>query len=184
MSAYGLIVGLCWLALAAVWVVMAFSAKRTARRSWDSMWVRLVIAAIVLLLFMAPGRYFAHLAVLQMGPVAGPLGVVLCAAGVTFAIWARLYLGHNWGMPMTLRKDHELVTTGPYAWVRHPIYSGVMLAMLGTALVSPWWILILVVFSTYYIYSAHQEEKLMLKEFPNAYPTYMRHTKRLIPWVY
>ena len=63
------------------------------------------------------------------------IGAVLSTCGIALAVWARLHLGRNWGMPMTQRAEPELVTSGPYRFVRHPIYSGLLAAMLGTALV-------------------------------------------------
>jgi len=114
----------------------------------------------------------------------GILGDILCAAGVAFAIWARVHLGRNWGMPMTLREGHELVTSGPYALVRHPIYTGFLLAMLGSAFaVDPYWIIIFVLAGIYFICSARTEEKAMVKQFPGEYPAYMKRTKMLIPFV-
>jgi protein-S-isoprenylcysteine O-methyltransferase Ste14 len=59
------------------------------------------------------------------------IGAVLFACGIALAVWARLHLGRNWGMPMTQRAEPELVTSGPYRFVRHPIYSGLLTAMLG-----------------------------------------------------
>ena len=74
--------------------------------------------------------------------------------------------------------------SGPYAYVRHPIYTGVLLAMLGSALVSgPAWALILIVAASYFVYAALQEEKIMLKEFPDTYPLYRKRTKMLIPFI-
>ena len=83
-----------------------------------------------------------------------------------------------------LKAGHELVTTGPYAQVRHPIYAGTLLAMIGSVLVlSPWWLLILVVNGAQFVYAARKEEKLMLRTFPDEYAGYMRRTWMLIPFV-
>ncbi len=87
-------------------------------------------------------------------------------------------------MPMTLKQDHELVVTGPYAYVRHPIYFGILLAMAGSVLVlSLWWILILLLNGAQFVFAARREEKLMLGRFPEQYPAYMRRTPMLIPFV-
>ena len=101
-----------------------------------------------------------------------------------FAIWARIFIGRNWGMPMTLKEGHELVTTGPYSYVRHPIYAGILLAMLGSALVfGLWWFAIFFITAINFVYAAKKEEGLMLQQFPNAYPDYMKRTKMLIPFL-
>ena len=112
----------------------------------------------------------------------GVSGVVLAALGVGFAIVARVHLGRNWGMPVSRKENPELVSTGPYAFVRHPIYGGMLIAMLGSALgESVFWILPLILFGVYFIYSARREERLMLEQFPRQYPAYMSRTKMLLP---
>ena len=113
------------------------------------------------------------------------VGVPLVIAGIAFAIWARLTLGSNWGMPMTLRENPELVTGGPYAFVRHPIYTGIIFAMLGTALTfGAWWFTVLIIAFGYFLISTAQEEKDMVQHFPDTYPAYVARTKRLIPFVF
>ena len=117
--------------------------------------------------------------------VLGGIGVAACLAGFAFAVWARIELGRNWGMPMSLKEGHELVTAGPYAYVRHPIYGGILLAVLGSALAeSPAWLVLLAIFSVYFLYSAKTEEGLMRTLFPGQYPDYVRKTKMLIPFVF
>ena len=86
-------------------------------------------------------------------PVLGAIGAVVFASGLALAIWARVHLGRNWGMPMTQKDEPELVMSGPYRYVRHPIYSGLLAAVLGTALATnllglisgrrPGWVLLL-----------------------------------------
>ncbi len=86
---------------------------------------------------------------------------------------------------MSVKENPELVTTGPYAHVRHPIYTGVIFAMLGSCLAAGWiWLLWFIVIVPYFIYSATQEEKLLAKTFPEAYPAYKKRTKMLIPFVF
>jgi isoprenylcysteine carboxyl methyltransferase (ICMT) family protein YpbQ len=113
------------------------------------------------------------------------VGLLLFVSGLAFAIWARRHLGKNWGMPMTVKQSPELVTSGPYHFVRHPIYTGILVAILGTALdVGTYWFIALIVSAIYFIYSAIVEEKLMLKQFPKAYPDYKKSTKMLIPFIF
>jgi protein-S-isoprenylcysteine O-methyltransferase Ste14 len=81
-------------------------------------------------------------------------------------------------MPMTLKAEPELVTSGPYRFVRHPIYSGILLATLGTALaISGLWLVVFAVMGVYFVYSARVEERLMASSFPAAYPYYRAHTR-------
>jgi len=109
-------------------------------------------------------------------------GVTLDLAGV--CVWARLHLGRNWGTPMSEKADPELVTSGPYRRVRHPIYSGLLLAVLGTGLATNLAALAIgVVIGGFFIYSATVEERNMSAAFPDAYPDYRARTKMLVPFV-
>ena len=99
-------------------------------------------------------------------------------------MFARVYLGRNWGMPMSRKEHPELVTGGPYAVVRHPIYTGIILAMLGSAIgESLFWALPLMLFAAYFVHCARQEEELMRAQFPDQYPDYMRRTNMIVPFV-
>jgi protein-S-isoprenylcysteine O-methyltransferase Ste14 len=112
----------------------------------------------------------------------GWTGVALCVLGFGLAISARWYLGSNWGMPMSRKEQPELVTRGPYAFIRHPIYTGLILAMLGSAIgVNISWALMLVPVGAYFIYSARREEAVMLQQFPEQYAAYMARTGMLAP---
>ena len=140
--------------------------------------VRIVIALLVL----AVWRWQPGWAV--QAPIFQSMGALLSAAGIAFAVWARVYLGRNWGMPMSKVADSELVTDGPYKLVRHPIYTGVIAAMLGTMLAVSWWVgLPLALMAFYFIYAAIQEEKRMAAEFGEKYGTYKAKSKMLVPWV-
>lgn len=178
-----------WMFLCVVWLVSAFGAKKNiARRPW---WmrvpVRIAILVVVFVLFWRPlgGRWLAPLDMLLGSPAIGLAGLILSVAGIAFALWARMVIGRNWGMPMTLKQDAELVTTGPYALVRHPIYSGILLAMLGSGFtISLWWLVFLVLNGVQFFLAAKREERLMLQTFPETYPAYMRRTRMLIPFVF
>jgi protein-S-isoprenylcysteine O-methyltransferase Ste14 len=188
-----------WVILWTYWLISAFRVKKSVPtdRTWwfRTIGIRLVIFIVVVwAIYAGHGGAFEHIVSDFFnqssrptigGILLGVLGVFLCATGITFAIWARVYLGKNWGMPMTFRKKPELVASGPYRFVRHPIYSGFLLAVLGTALVDgPIWFLVLLFMGIYFIYSAKVEEGMMLKEFPDQYPAYMKRTKAVIPFVW
>lgn len=113
------------------------------------------------------------------------VGLTLFLLGLALAVWARISLGRNWGTPMSEKVDPELVTTGPYRRVRHPIYSGVILAVVGTTMaVSLFFLLPAVVGAGYFVYSAAVEERLMERLFPDTYPAYKRSTNMLIPFIF
>jgi len=111
-------------------------------------------------------------------------GTVAFACGIGVAVCARIFLGRNWGMPMTQKAEPELVTRGPYRVVRHPIYAGILLALLGTSLATNlYWLVAFVLCAAYFVHSARAEERVLTKSFPAAYPPYRARTKMLIPFV-
>jgi protein-S-isoprenylcysteine O-methyltransferase Ste14 len=113
------------------------------------------------------------------------IGLAIFVLGLALAVWARIYLGRNWGMPMSEKVDPELVTTGPYRTVRHPIYSGIVLAMVGTAIaVSIYWLIAVVLLGGYFIYSAFMEERCRAQVFPDTFPAYKQSTEMLIPFLF
>ena len=110
------------------------------------------------------------------------IGAVLFVCGIALAVWARLHLGRNWGMPMTQRAEPELITSGPYRFVRHPIYSGLLTAMLGTVLVNNLLGLIVVAAGVaYFYYCGTVEERNLATTFPAVYPEYRSRTKNAHP---
>jgi protein-S-isoprenylcysteine O-methyltransferase Ste14 len=186
------LIGWLWVAFLLYWLILArFNKKASQRTPWRAAWSVRLVAIVGLLLAMSFPRHttgwFASISryvPLRPGITGQWVGVGLCLAGFGFAIWARGHLGRNWGMPMSLRQDHELVTSGPYAYVRHPIYTGLSLALIGSALaVGPLWLPLFALAFTYFLISARTEEKMMLAQFPDAYPAYRRRTKMLIPFV-
>lgn len=179
-----------WVVFAVYWAVSAFSAKRTvgARTAWQQRAIRLGLIVLIVVVVRIPavrhGLFESAQAQIAGNRPIAWVGVALCAVGIGLAIWARAYLGRNWGMPMSRKENPELVTTGPYAFVRHPIYSGILLAMLGSTFgMNAAWAMALIVFGAYFIYSARREEQLMTEQFPEQYPAYARRTKMLLPFV-
>jgi len=189
MNAYHRSIIVCWLVLGAYWAVAAIGVKRNVggrRERRKAIAVRLGIVVLILLVLRIPALRQALLYVQRYmadSRALGVLGVALCALGVGVAIWARAHLGRNWGMPMSQKENPKLVMTGPYAWVRHPIYSGILLAMLGSTIgAAVFWILPLLLFGTYFVYSARREEQFMISQFPEQYPAYIKRSHMLLPW--
>ncbi len=176
-----------WVLFVAYWAVAAVGAKRNAgRRLWGTgIGLRLVLILLIAAVLRSPSlRQFlveAQRSVNHSG-IPGWAGVALCVLGFGLAIIARWHLGRNWGMPMSRKEQPELVTSGPYALIRHPIYTGLILAMLGSAIgVTIIWALVLVPVGAYFIYSARREETVMLQLFPEQYSSYMERTGMLAP---
>jgi protein-S-isoprenylcysteine O-methyltransferase Ste14 len=114
------------------------------------------------------------------------LGISITFAGLAFAVWARLYLGGNWSSSVTVKVGHELVRTGPYRWVRHPIYSGLLLAMLGTAVENRQvrGMIALVLVYVGFTIKSRIEERAMTSTFGAEYDEYSRNTGGILPKLY
>ena len=182
MRAIDLIIGVSWIVFWAYWLAMAFTAKADQTRWTRWAGVRLGLIAVVLLLIRL--RVFRGPQAATHNPWLLGIGLAAFILGLALAVWARVYIGRNWGMPMSRKADPELVTTGPYRRVRHPIYSGIILAAVGTAIaISPFWLIAAAISAAYFLVSAVIEERTMAKLFPAAYPPYKRATKMLIPFV-
>ena len=181
------VVGAGWLLFLAYWWISAVGVKKSVRRpSWKvETAIRVVAVAVIVLLVRAPSlRAFLRPPPVPNDSLVQGAGLAICFAGFALAVWARRHLGRNWGMPMTLKEGHDLVTTGPYRYVRHPIYTGMLVAMLGSALVAGrLWLAVLLAMFLYCLYSARVEEGIMLRQFPAQYAEYKRRTKALIPFV-
>jgi protein-S-isoprenylcysteine O-methyltransferase Ste14 len=170
-----------WGVFWAYWLVSALGAKASTSRSWR---VRPVGLLIVVLGAFTIRSLKSSNSLTVHSPVLGAVGAVVFLSGLALAVWARVHLGRNWGMPMTERAEPELVTSGPYRFVRHPIYSGVLLGLLGTALATNlYWLIGFGAALAYFAYSATVEERMLTISFPDAYPRYKAHTKMLIPFL-
>jgi protein-S-isoprenylcysteine O-methyltransferase Ste14 len=172
-------IDIAWIIFGVYWLGSAFGVKegKAARR-------RIPLNGLTALSVVLLVRVFRDGSLAVHSPVLGAIGAVVFACGLALAIWARVHLGRNWGMPMTQKAEPELVTSGPYRFVRHPIYSGLLAGLLGTALVTNLMGLIIVaILGGYFYYCASVEEKNLAATFPTGYPAYRTRTKMLIPFV-
>ena len=140
----------------------------------------------LLLAFALP--YVPLFSFVNYAPVGTPLSIVGLAVffvGMAFFVAARQKLGRNWSQTVSTKEEQELVTEGPYKVVRHPMYSAGMLQCLGAAIVvgGPF-LCMLFTLLPIFLWRVGAEDKLMTREFPTQYPSYMQHTKGLIPFVW
>jgi len=175
------VMGIGWVIFWIAWLIAAFTAKASRGRGSRLGGFRILLAVVVVILVRANVHQGSERV---DGPLLQGIGLALWIAGLALAVWARLYIGRNWGMPMTRREEPELVTTGPYHLIRHPIYSGIILAMIGTAVATTLVGLIVVaVIAAFFTFSATREESFLATEFPETFPPYKAKTKMLIPFV-
>ena len=182
MRAVELVFAVGWGTFWLYWLVAAFFMKR-GRVSWSREF-RIRAAIVVLAIILVRLGAFRDYG-LTTDPWRAGLGLVLFATGLGFAVWARVHIGRNWGTPMAQKEEPELATSGPYRLVRHPIYSGVLVAGVGTAVALSWkWLIVVALAGVYFAYSATVEERYLTKQFPDTYPTYKRTTKMLFPFIF
>jgi protein-S-isoprenylcysteine O-methyltransferase Ste14 len=176
----------CWLIVTAFWVISAFWVKRTKERQPlrdRLLYLGLIILAAMLAIGGVRKLHFNR-AVLPHTLAAGILADLLVLLGLWIAIWARVTLGGNWSSRVTLKEGHELIQRGPYRLIRHPIYSGLLLMVLGTATLAGRVgdsFALLICFCVFWV-KARQEELLLTKHLP-GYSEYMARTKALVPFV-
>ncbi len=183
------ITNLFWVVFVVYWLIAAARSKRDVYR--QPLLRTLTISAGfwigAALLFM--GRLPAGPLALQLLPknaAIGVLGTILSGAGLALAIWARRTLGENWSFVVTLKERHELIRHGPYRLIRHPIYGGVLLLVLGTAMVlgEVRGFAALLSFIVSIALRIRDEEKTLARQFPQEYAAYRKRTKMLIPWIF
>lgn len=177
-----------WVLVGIYWLVGALRSKPVARSErWTSRIVHLAImAAAAGLLFSDSARVgILGARFLPESDGVGWAGLCLTAAGCVFAVWARAWLGANWSGTVTRKQDHELIRGGPYAIVRHPIYAGFLLGILGTALALGevrGLVALALAFVGWYR-KARVEERFLVEEFGDDYLRYRREVEQLIPFV-
>jgi protein-S-isoprenylcysteine O-methyltransferase Ste14 len=174
-----------WVIFIVYWVVSAIGTKKIVRHTGSNWW-RIIFIIVVII-----GIWFSQeFSSLRTNPVAQTLPVqiistVLVAAGMAFAVWARVHLGKNWSPTPSVQENHELVTSGPYRFVRHPIYTGIITALLGSALTGGLvWILVFLAFTGMIAWRVGKEEEFMQETFPDQYPAYKKRTKAVIPFIW
>ncbi|MGA3154471.1 MAG: methyltransferase family protein [Streptosporangiaceae bacterium] len=181
MHVIDVVILVCWVAFWVYWLAASTGVKAGQTRWTRFAGIRVGVILVILLLLRV--RAFKGHVVTNNLWLQG-IGLAVFLMGLALAIWARVHLGRNWGTPMSQKVDPELVTAGPYGSIRHPIYSGIILAMIGTTIaVSLYWLVAVVVTGAYFLYSAIVEERSMARLFPDSYPQYKRSTKMLIPFI-
>jgi protein-S-isoprenylcysteine O-methyltransferase Ste14 len=179
--------GLLWGAWALYWLVSALGTRRTVRR--ESLVARLgyvlplLIGGVLIGVHRAPWPGWLSVRLWPHSPWPPRLGLVLVTVGLLFAVWARVHLGRNWSGIVTVKEGHELIRTGPYALVRHPIYTGLITAVLGTAVISATVraALGLAVIAVSLVLKSRIEERFMRETF-GEYARYRREVPALVPF--
>jgi protein-S-isoprenylcysteine O-methyltransferase Ste14 len=175
-----------WMLLAIVWLVSRIGIKRAKQRETFSEFVLHAIPVLLGFWLLFPRSHnwgWLDDRLLPAVPAVGIAGLALTALGIGIGIWARLTLGRNWSGAVTLKHDHELIRTGLYRWIRHPIYTGILLGMVGTAMIQGHlrgWLGVSIVAATFY-FKARREEKFLRLEFGAGFEEHARRTGMFLP---
>jgi protein-S-isoprenylcysteine O-methyltransferase Ste14 len=183
------IVLLCWMIMLAYWAINWWKVKPTKEVKWNASKMRWAVAwGVVLLLLLShmifPSFHQASSTVLPQ--IWQNVGTILVVIGLIIAIIARKVLADNWSSNVDIKKNHKLITTGIYRYMRHPIYTGISLMGFGSILVDQSFLVTLffVIMIVFLVYKQRQEELLLTKHFPKDYAEYKKRTKALIPFLY
>jgi protein-S-isoprenylcysteine O-methyltransferase Ste14 len=184
---YRQLIFVLWLAWAMYWLASALNNKATVRR--ESLMSRLLYMLPLFIGGVLIGWHDAHWDWLgaRLWPhslAAYWIGVVVLALGLLFSVWARVHLGRNWSGEVTVKEGHELIRTGPYAYVRHPIYTGLITALLGTAIASGTVraAIGVLIIAVSFVVKLRREEAFMRETFPGEYQRYAAEVPALVPF--
>jgi protein-S-isoprenylcysteine O-methyltransferase Ste14 len=175
-----------WLVFAACWLLAAFRLNRMKRRepALDTL-VRILLGGTAFALIFTSDSSAGALNArfVPYAPWIRATGAALTWLGILFAIWARYHIGRYWSSSVSLRAGHQLVRTGPYSRIRHPIYTGILLALAGTALVIGRYgaLLAFVIMVIGFAWKASREEALLAGEFGPSFEEHKRHTGFFLP---
>ena len=174
-----------WIIWWLVWFVTSFKAKKKIQQKWDAQQL-LSLAFLVIAFFLIFRWQGRQSVVVTTSNLAGVLGLGVMGVSIFFSIWARQTLGKNWSGTIVVKQDHELVTAGPYRFVRHPIYTGLLGGFIGMAIIVGGGLSWLSVLSGLiaFLIRIPAEEKIMTNLFPEQYSAYKKRTKALIPFLF
>jgi protein-S-isoprenylcysteine O-methyltransferase Ste14 len=172
-----------WILLVVYLSVAAIGAKRdTQPHLGQSLGLTL---AVILAILLPRLDAFQFVNFAPVGVALSSLGAVLTIAGMGLLVWARKVLGGNWSQTVSAKEDHELVTTGPYRYVRHPMYTGGLIACLGSAIAAGGvFVFLLLILTPLFLWRVSAEDALMQRQFPREFPPYKARTYALVPFVW
>ena len=184
----GLVLGCIWAAFWAYWFISAARTRASTKRRQP--FPPLLLVTFLLILGWALFAGVAPPGLLQERVIPAndwtlSAGLAITALGLGFAVWARVHLGRNWSSRPTIRVGHTLVRTGPYRFVRNPIYTGLLIGFTGTAIVigALWAFALLLFILAMFLIRIKEEEKLLLEEFGEEYEKYRGEVRALIPYL-
>jgi protein-S-isoprenylcysteine O-methyltransferase len=178
---------LLWAIIIAYWLINWGGNKKNVQRAAPGRRGGFLIGLIILAIVLHRTHGWLQTQITPDTDAVQIAGVACCAAGVALAIWARWILGANWSASPTIKEGHELITAGPYRFVRHPIYTGLLLALFGSQVLAAGRACDLIIYAVIAVglhFKSKVEEGFMMQTFPDAYSEYRHHTKAIIPFIW
>lgn len=178
-----------WFAITIYWIVSALFVKKTIKRQPAPerlVYIICVLIAFTLLFENYISFAFLYRPVLFQSEIWKMAGLIICAAGLIFSLTARIYLGENWSGTITIKKNHQLIQSGPYRITRNPIYTGFLIAFAGCAISlgqTRGWLGIIFLLAAMLV-KIKKEEEFMNEVFGTSFQSYKAKVKRLIPGIY
>jgi protein-S-isoprenylcysteine O-methyltransferase Ste14 len=178
-----------WIAFLVYWRIKAVGIKTAQRREPAASGILRALVLLIVIVLLSTTRIPLPWLYHQLWPSGiWPfwIGAVVTVAGLLFAVWARVHLATNWSSAITIKQDHELITSGPYALVRHPIYTGILTGFLGSAiaLAQVRGVIGLVLMFIVFWAKLRTEEEWMRSQFGETYATYAGQTSALVPYIF
>jgi protein-S-isoprenylcysteine O-methyltransferase Ste14 len=186
-----IILRITWVIVLGYWAISSFRVKKPQQKknlfqNFILYWLPLFAA----MLLLGPGEWFGRTflreGLLPHTDAVGWTGLIFCFAGAGICCWARFLLGKNWSLSVQQKEDHELVKNGIYKWIRHPIYTGLLLLFIGNGIIVGDYrsILAVLIVLVSFLFKMRKEERLMMELFGQKYEEYRQTTKALIPFIY
>jgi len=182
------LIGFCWLVFLFYWIYKEASGVKKDTLKRQNQGIRILIGVLAVAAVWVISGHLLNLTIIPYAKVSQTGGVILCAFGIGWAIWARKVLDVNWSSHPNIKQNHELVQNGPYAIARHPIYTGMTIAFVGTFIAAiPTWagLGLLLLGVTRFVYRIPKEERFMTQTFPTDYPIYKSRVRwALFPFIF
>ncbi len=183
------IIEIAWTAVGVLWLATSLTTKPAVRvQSTNSRIVHICLLVIAFLIFFNQRLRIGPLVwrFVPASSLVSYIGLALALLGILFTIWARFFIGRDWSAWVTIKQDHRLIRSGPYSIVRHPIYSGILLGLLGTAIVigELRCLIGLALAVIGFRQKSLIEEHFMAEQFGAEYGRYKRDVKALVPFIW
>lgn len=181
---------LIWISLLLFWILSGRNNKQSIHKeSFFKRFLLYWLPLLIAMLLLGPGEWFGHSLIrenfVEHTNLVGGIGLLISFMGLLIACWSRYLLGKNWSLSVQKKENHELIKSGPYSILRHPIYTGILLIFIGNTIIVGDYrgiIAVLIVFISFW-FKLKKEEKWLIEIFGEDYHNYKKTTKAILPYL-